>query len=63
MAEFKLLYGIPNYSICKIYICSHYFPILHGCMNTCMIKEIFKGDPILFEGGCSSMIVMRMIIK
>ena len=58
IAEWNLLHDIMNTSKRTKNLNSHYFPILHGCMDNRRGKAKLKNIRILLENGCSSMIVM-----
>ena len=62
IAECNLLHGIINPTKLKKVLNFHYSPILHECMNTRKGKEKFKNFWILSEIGCSSTIVMVIIV-
>ena len=63
ISEFNLLYDILNpYKRTKL-LNSHYYPILHGCMNTQKGKAKFKYFWILLDSGCSSNITGGRQIK
>ena len=42
---------------------SHYYPILHECMNTRIGREKFKSFWILLGSGCSSTIVLGVLVE
>ena len=42
---------------------SHYYPILHVCMNNRHGREKLKNFRILLDSGCSSTIVMGNLVE
>ena len=63
IAEFNLLHDIINPPKRAKYIKIHYYPILHGCMNTRGNKSKLKNFRILQDIGCSSTILMRRLVQ
>ena len=63
IVECNLLHDIINLSKRAENINSHYYPILHGCMNTRKCIEIFKNIRILLDIVFSSMVFMRRLIN
>ena len=57
-AECNLIHDIINPPKCAIFLNSHYYPIIHGCMNTRKGKSKFKNFRVLLDSGCGSKIVM-----
>ena len=41
----------------------HYSPILHGCMNVRKGRAKFKNFHVFLDSGCSSTIVMGIMVK
>ena len=62
-SEFNLLHTIINHPKRTKNLNSHYYPILHGCINTRKGKTKFKNFRILFNSGFSSTIVMGRLLK
>ena len=63
IAECNLLHDIINPSKRAKNINSHYYPILHGCMNTRKVRAKFKNFQILSDSGFSSNIVMKRLVE
>ena len=63
IAECNLPYFISSYYKRTKNINRHYLPILHRCMNTCRRKYKCKSFCILLDSGCSSTIVMIILMK
>ena len=63
IAECNLLHDIINPPKIAKNINSHYYHILHGCMNTIKGRVRFKNFQILSDSGCSSTIVMRRLFE
>ena len=63
IAECNLLHDIINPPKRAKNLNSHYYPILHVCMNTRKGKAKFKNFHILLESGCSYTIVMVRLVK
>ena len=63
IAECNLLHDIINPHKRAKNINIHYYPIIHRCINTRKGRAKFKNFQILLNGGCSSTIVMRMLVQ
>ena len=63
ISECNLLHDIINYSKHTKVIGSQYFPIFHGCINTCGGRPIFNNFRILLDSLCGYMVIMRRLIK
>ena len=63
IAECNLLHDIINPPRRAKNLNRHYSPILHGCMNTIRVKSNFKNFRIILDSGCSSMIVIGVLVK
>ena len=63
ISEFILLHDMINPSKRTKDINSHYYPILHVCVNTQKGKENFNNFRILLDSGCSFTIVMISLIE
>ena len=61
IAECNLLHDVLNPSKRIKYINSHYYHIIHRCINTRMGREKYKYFQILLDSGFSSTIVMISI--
>ena len=61
-AECNLLHDILNPPKCTNLINSHYFPIIHICMNTQEVRAKFHNFLILLDSGYSSTIDMGRLI-
>ena len=61
IAECNVLHDIINPRKRAKYINIHYYPILHGCMDTRKGRVKFKNFRVLLDIGCSSRIAMRRI--
>ena len=59
ISELNLLYDIINPPKRTKILNIHYYPIIHGCMNTRKGKANFNNILILFDSGFSSPIVRR----
>ena len=62
VSECNLLHDILNPSKRTGLLNIHYYPILHGCMNTQKGRETFKNFLILFHSGFGSTIVIKILI-
>ena len=62
-SERNLLHDILNPSKCTKILNIHYYPILHGCINTQKVRAKFKNFCILLDSGCSYTIIMRRLMK
>ena len=63
ISEFNLLNDIISPPKRAKNINSHYYPILHGCMNNRKVRKKFNNFLILLDSGCSSMITRIYMIK
>ena len=63
IAECNLLHDMINPPKCAKHVDTHYYPILHGCMNTRHGGEKFKNYLILLDSGFSSKISMGRMDK
>ena len=63
IAECNLLNDIINPPKRAKNINSHYYPILHGCMNTRKGKAKFNNFQILLDSGFISTIVMVRLVE
>ena len=63
IAECNLLHDIINPPKRAKHLNIYYCPIIHGCMNTGKYKANFKTFRILFYSGCSSTIVMGILVE
>ena len=63
IAECNLRYDIINHPKLTKILNIHYYPIIHGCMNTRNGRSKFKNFRILFESGCSYTIGMIRLIE
>ena len=59
IAVINLLHDILNPPKCTKNC--HYYPILHGCMNTRKGKVNFESFRIIFDSGCVSTTVMGIL--
>ena len=62
-SEWNLLHDIINPPKRTKKLNSHYFPILHVCINTRKGRSDFKYFRILSDIGCSSTIVIGRLVK
>ena len=62
VSECNLIHDILNPSKRTGLLNIHYYPILHGCMNTRKGRETFKNFLILFHSGFGSTIVIKILI-
>ena len=63
LSECNSLHDIINPPECTKVLNSRYSPIIQGCMNKWKGEVKFKNFWILLEIGCSSIILMWIIIK
>ena len=63
IAECNLLHDIANHPKRAKNANSHYYPIIHGCMNNRKGKAKFKNFHILLENVFSSTIVMGRLFE
>ena len=61
ISECNLLHGILNHYKCTKNINSHYFPIIHGCMNTHSVRAKYNNLQIILDSGCIYMVIIRSI--
>ena len=62
IAEYNLLHDIINTLKRAKILNIRYSPLLHGCMNTRIGRARVKNFQILFSIGCSSKIVILMLV-
>ena len=62
IAECNLLHDIINPPNHTKNISSHYYRILHGCMNIRKVRARFKKIQISLDGGYSSNILLRRLV-
>ena len=63
ISQCNLLHDKINPSNHTKHLNIHYYPILHGCMDTHKGKTEFKDFRIILDSGCSYMIVMGILKK
>ena len=63
IASCHLLHDIINPPRRVKFLNSHYYPIIHVCMNTRKGRASFKNFRILLVGGCSYTIVMVRMVE
>ena len=63
IAEWNLLHDIINTPIQSKNINSHYYPILHGCINTRKGRAKFKNFRIILDSECSSTSVIGRLVE
>ena len=63
IAECNLLHDIINPTKITITLNSHYYHILHGCMNKIKGREKFNNFKILLDSGFSHTIVMGRLVE
>ena len=56
-----MIYSILLNKLKKLNI--HYYPIIHGCINTRKGKSNFKNFQIILDSRCSSMIVLGRLVQ
>ena len=59
--EQNLLCVVLNHYKCTKNINSHYFPIIHGCMNTHSVRAKYNNLQIILDSGCIYMVIIRSI--
>ena len=63
IAEFNLLHDIINPPKRAKKINSHYYPIIHVCMNTRKGRANFKNFQIILDSGCNPTVLMGRIVE
>ena len=63
IAECNLIHDIINLPKRSKILNTHYYPILHGCMNTRNVRGEFKNFRIILDSGCISTILMGRLVK
>ena len=63
ISECNLLHEIINPPKRAKKLTIHYSRIIHVCMNTKKGRAKFKNFRIILDSGCSSTVVMGMIVK
>ena len=63
IAKWNLLHDIINNTKRAKDINTHYSIFLHGYMNTIKVRDKFKNSQIIFDSGCSSIIVMERLVE
>ena len=62
ISEWNLLHDIINPPKHTKFLKRHYYPILHGCMNTRKGRAKFKNFCILLDSGCIYIIIIGRIV-
>ena len=62
-SEFNLIHDIINPPKHAKNLNTHYYPILHVCINTRRVRERFKNFRILLDSGCSYTIEMGRLTE
>ena len=63
ISKCNVLHDIANPPKCAKNINSHWYPILHVCINTRKGRAKFKISRIILDSGCSSTIVMKSLVE
>ena len=63
IAECNLRYDITNHPKLTKILNIHYYPIIHGCMNTRRNNARFKNFQTLLDSGCSSVVLMGVLVE